>query len=220
LKTASRKLRIAITSDQDGDHVMILSIKRLFSMRRGSTRATRLSRPIGRDIEEARCTEAALRVLTLVGLVVLPISVQASALECPEVGRGAVPALIGDTRINRMTTGNNADLSAEIGGLIGRLRAENPRVSETDIANILIAAYCPVVAQKVASPAEKWQLMRQFDRVLMQQLAATATPPGSLIIANIPLPPAVYENLSGQAAAQGQTPTDFMAAILTRAGRP
>src|SRR4051794_10775571 len=163
---------------------MILSIKRLFSMRQRSRRASRLSRLIGRDVEEARCTEAALRVLTL---VVLPISVQASALECPEVGRGAIPALIGDAQIKRMTTGNDADLAAEIGGLIGRLRAENPQASDTEIANSLIAAYCPVVAQKVgASPAGKWQLMWQFDRVLMQQLAATAMPSGSLIVANVP----------------------------------
>src|SRR3954468_505059 len=197
---------------------MILSIKRLLSKNRCSRRTTQFSRLIGRDVEEARGTEAALRVLTLVGLVVLPISVQASALECPEVGRGAVPALIGDAQIKRMTTGNDADLAAEISGLIGRLRAENPTASEGEIANTLIAAYCPVVARKAdASPAEKWQLMRQFDRVLMQQLAASAMPLGSLIIANVPLPPAIYQNLSGQAEAHGQTAADFMAAILTRA---
>jgi hypothetical protein len=173
---------------------------------------------IGHLVDEARWAEAALRVLALVGLVVLPIPVHASGLECPEVGRGAIPALTGDAQIKRMTTGNNADLAAEIDGLIGRLRAENSSASDTEIANILIAAYCPVIARKAdASPAEKWQLMRQFDRVLMQQLAATAMPPGSLIIANVPLPPAVYQNLSGQAEAQGQTAADFMAAILTRA---
>ena len=117
-----------------------------------------------------------------------------------------------------MTTGNNTDLATEIGGLIGRLRAQNPTVSDTEITNILIAAYCPVVAQKAdASPAEKWELMRQFDRGLMQQLAATAMPQGSLIIANVPLPPAVYQNLSNQAETRGQTAADFMAAILTRA---
>jgi len=173
---------------------------------------------IGRRIDEARWAEAALRILTLAGLVVLPIPVHASGLECPEVGRGAVPALIGDAQIKRMTTGNDADLAAEIDGLIGRLRAENSSASDTEIANILIAAYCPVVARKAdASPAEKWQLMRQFDRALMQQLGATAMPPGSLIIANVPMPLAVYQNLSGQAEAQGQTAADFMAAILTRA---
>jgi hypothetical protein len=90
--------------------------------------------------------------------------------------------------------GNTTDLATEIGGLIGRLRAQNPTVSDTEITNILTAAYCPVVAQKAdASPAEKWELMRQFDRVLMQQLAASAMPPGSLIIANVPLPPAIYQ---------------------------
>src|SRR3954463_13908347 len=158
----------------------------------------------------SRWAEAALRMLLLFVQVVLPIAGHASGLECPEVGRGAVPALIGDAQIRRMTTGNNADLAAEIGGLIGQLRAENPTASEGEIANTLIAAYCPVVAQKAdASPTEKWQLMRQFDRVLMQQLGATAMPPGSLIIANVPLPPAVYQNLSGQAEAQGQTAADF-----------
>ena len=197
---------------------MILSIKRLLSTGRRNGRASRLARMIGRPVDEARWAEAALRVLTLVGLVVLPIPVYASGLECPEVGRGAIPALIGDAQIKRMTTGNNADLAVELDGLMGRLRAENSSASDTEIVNILIAAYCPVVARKAdASPAEKWQLMRQFDRVLMQQLAATAMPPGSLIIANVPLPPAVYQNLSGQAEAQGQTAADFMAAILTRA---
>src|SRR3954447_13078575 len=127
---------------------MILSIKRLLSKNRCSRRTTQFSRLIGRDVEEARGTEAALRVLTLVGLVVLPIPVHAIALECPEVGRGAVPALIGDAQIKRMTTGNDADLAAEIDGLIGQLRAQNSRASDSEIANILIAAYCPVVAQK------------------------------------------------------------------------
>jgi hypothetical protein len=42
-------------------------------------------------------------------------------------------------------------------------------------------------------------------------------PPGTLIIANIPLPPAVYRELRSQAAKAGQKPTQFMAAVLTRA---
>ena len=197
---------------------MILRIKRPFSTGRHDGTGSRLSRNIGHQRKEARWAEAALRMLLVSVQIVLPISGHASGLECPEVGGGAIPALIGDSQIRRMTTGNNTDLATEIGGLIGRLRAENPTASDTEVANILIAAYCPVVAQKAdAAPAEKWGLMRQFDRVLMQQLAATAMPQGSLIIANVPLPPAIYENLSGQAKARGQTTADFMAAILTRA---
>jgi len=199
---------------------MILSIERLLSSCQSRSAASWLSCLISRHLELARWAKAALGVLTLSGFIVLPIPAHASALECPEVGRGAVPALIGDAQIKRMTTGNDADLAAEVDGLIGQLRAQNSRASDTEIANILIAAYCPVVAQKAdASLSEKWQLMRQFDRVLMRQLAAAAMPAGSLIIANVPLPPTVYQNLSSQAEAQGQTAADFMATILTRAAR-
>src|SRR4051795_5739190 len=122
---------------------------------------------------------------------VLPLAVHASGLDCPEAGRGA---MIGDSQIGRMTTANDADLAAEIAGLVSRLRAENPTASDTEITNGLISAYCTTVAQKVdASPADKWRLMRQFDRVLMQQLAASTMLQGSVIVSTVPLPPAVYQ---------------------------
>ena len=162
-----------------------------------------------------RWTDRALRILSVAGLIVLPLSVHASGLECPEAGPGA---MIGDSQIRRMTTATDADLAAEIAGLISRLRAENPTASDTEITNGLVSAYCTTVAQKVdASPADKWRLMRQFDRVLMQQLAASTMPQGSVIISTVPLPPAVYQALSSQAATRGQTTADFMATILTRA---
>src|SRR5262249_24435829 len=41
--------------------------------------------------------------------------------------------------------------------------------------------------------------------------------PGTLIIANIPLPPDVFRELKSQAASSHQTTTQLMAAILTRA---
>jgi len=65
--------------------------------------------------------------------------------------------------------------------------------------------------------AEKWQRMRQFDAVLRQQLSIDTMPAGSLIIANIPLPPAVYRELRSQAADVNQSPAQFMAAILAKA---
>jgi hypothetical protein len=39
---------------------------------------------------------------------------------------------------------------------------------------------------------EKWRRMRQFDAILQRQLAANMMPSDSFIIANVPLPPAVY----------------------------
>jgi hypothetical protein len=82
----------------------------------------------------------------------------------------------------------------------------------------LIAAYCQVVAHTEGlSTAEKWRRMRQFEAIVQRQLAANMMPPGSLIIANVPLPPAVYRELRRQAAAANQTPAQLMRVILSRA---
>jgi hypothetical protein len=43
--------------------------------------------------------------------------------------------------------------------------------------------------------------------------------PGTLIIANVPLPPAIYRELRSQAAKVGQKPAQFMAPVLTRDSR-
>jgi hypothetical protein len=59
--------------------------------------------------------------------------------------------------------------------------------------------------------------MHRFVRVLQQQLAANDLPPGSMIIAELPVPPAVYRQLRSHAEAAGQTPTQFMGSILTAA---
>jgi Rod binding domain-containing protein len=65
--------------------------------------------------------------------------------------------------------------------------------------------------------SEKWRRMREFDSILQQQLAANTPAPGTLIIANVPLPPAVYRELRSQAAKVDQSPAQLMAAILSRA---
>jgi hypothetical protein len=168
-------------------------------------------------IEPVRAVFAFLLGVT----ALMPVPVNAQGLECPTIEGGVVAALdAGDSQIQRMTTSNDVDLANEIGGLIRRLKAESPRVSNDAITNILIGAYCQIVAKSASvSPAEKWQLMRRFDRVVMQQIAANTMPPESTVIANIPLAPSVYQNLSNQAKASGQETVDFMAAVLTSATR-
>jgi hypothetical protein len=149
----------------------------------------------------------------------LPPVSQAAGLECPETGTSALPNLLTDsTQAKLMATGNSVDLGNEIYDLINRLQIQNPNISPSELTNILIAAYCPVVASSPdLTASEKWRRMRQFDAILQRQLAANMLPPESLIIANVPLPPAVYRELRSQAAAVNQTPAQFMAAILGRA---
>jgi hypothetical protein len=45
----------------------------------------------------------------------------------------------------------------------------------------------------------------------------TICPPGSTIIVEVPVAPAVYRRLRRQAEAGGQTPAQFMGSILTAA---
>jgi hypothetical protein len=144
---------------------------------------------------------------------------RAAGLECPEIGPGEVPILLAHLKQPQFVeSGNSVDLANEIYDTINRLQIERPNISYTDLTNVLLAAYCPLVANAPKlTAAEKWQRMRQFDAILRQQLAAGMMPQGSLIIANVPLPPAVYRELRSQAATAGQTAAQLMAAILARA---
>lgn len=160
-------------------------------------------------------TLAAALALSMCALMCLPASAQAAGLECPEIGPGAAPDLVSG---DRFSTGNAVELASEINGVISRLRADKPDVSNDEIVNALLASYCPVVARMAqASPAEKWRLMHRFDSMVMQQLSANTMPPGSLIIASVPLAPDLFSQLSAQAEAAGQTPAQYMAAVLAKA---
>jgi hypothetical protein len=143
----------------------------------------------------------------------------ADTLDCPEIGSGAVPDLIGDASGGGLfTTDNRVDLANEINEAINRLQIASPNITWSDVQNVLIAAYCRVVARKSGLvAAEKWGRMRQFESILERQIAANMMPAGTLIIANVPLSPDVYRELKKQAVASNQTAAQLMAAILTRA---
>jgi hypothetical protein len=116
-----------------------------------------------------------------------------------------------------VASGNSVDVANEINDLINKLQIEKPNISYAELTDVLLAAYCPAVANMAnLTVSERWRRMRH-DTILQQQLAANMMPPGSLVIANVPLPPAVYRTLRAQAAAAGQAPAQLMAAILSRA---
>jgi hypothetical protein len=139
----------------------------------------------------------------------------AETLECPEIGSGSIPDLFG---AEGGGTENRVDLANEINEAINTLQIASPNISWSEVQNVLIAAYCHVVARKPGlAAAEKWARMRQFDSVLERQIAANMMPTGTLIIANVPLPPDVYRELKRQALVSNQTAAQLMTAILTRA---
>jgi len=142
----------------------------------------------------------------------------ATGLECPEIGQG-VPELTSDpARVKLLLGGAGPDLANEISDMINEVQLKEPAISNLDLTNGLIAAYCPLVAQAPGlSNAQRWSRMHRFVQVLQQQLAANDLPPGSMIIADIPVPPAVYRQLRSQAEAAGQTPAQYMGSILAAA---
>jgi hypothetical protein len=144
---------------------------------------------------------------------------RAAGIECPEVGPGRVPDLLGNEPQFRLgSAGSNVDLGNEIDYLIYKLQIEKPNISSSELTDVLIAAYCAEVANlPQLTAAEKWRRMRQFDAIVLQQIAANTSAPGTLIIASVPLPPAVFRELRSQAASVNQSPGQFMAAILARA---
>ena len=160
-------------------------------------------------------------VLVLLMLLGCPTSQSygADTLECPEIGSGAVPDLIGDASGGGLfTTESHVDLANEINESINRLQIANPNISSSNVQNVLVASYCRVVARKPGlSAAEKWGRMREFESILERQMASNTMPSGTLIIANVPLPPDVYRELRKQAAVSNQAPAQLMTAILTRA---
>ena len=165
----------------------------------------------------SRWKHITLSLLLVGALGCLPMQSQAAGIDCPELGLGSVPNLLNDLQVKLIATGDSADLANEISDLVNKLQILKPNISYAELTNVIIAAFCPVVASTNLTAAEKWDRMRQFDRILQRQLAADTLAPGTLIIANVPLPPAVYRELHSQAAKAGQKPAQFMAAILGRA---
>jgi hypothetical protein len=165
-----------------------------------------------------RWKRIALLLLLSGVLGVLPAPGHTAGLDCPEMGAGTGSNLLSDVQVKLVTSGNSVDVANEIYDLINKLQIEKPNISYAELTDALVAAYCPVVANVANLTAtEKWRRMRQFDTILQRQLAANMMPQGSLIIADVPLPPAVYRALRSQAANAGQTPAQLMAAILSRA---
>ena len=156
-----------------------------------------------------RWKRIALALLLSGVLGCLPIRGHAAGLDCPVLGPGSVPNLLTDLQIKLIATGDSADLANEINDLVNKLQILKPNISYAELTNIVIAAFCPVVANANLTASEKWGRMRQFDTILQRQLAANMLAPGTLIVANVPLPPAVYRELRSQAAKVSQTPRNL-----------
>lgn len=108
------------------------------------------------------------QVKTLRGVAIVPASADAAsdALGCPHItATGGVDSVAdpGNGLLNIYQGATAATLPNRTRGLIDAVRAGNSSISNADLTNTLVAAYCPVVAHTTGlSLAEKQQALRDF----------------------------------------------------------
>ncbi|MFY9639437.1 MAG: hypothetical protein WCD20_02275 [Rhodomicrobium sp.] len=140
-----------------------------------------------------------------------------AAFECPEIGKGAVPALISPVEAKILAEGGEPDQANEVNELIVRLKAERRGISFDEITNELMAAYCPIVAGTSLSTEAKSDRLNTFGALVRKSLASETLAPGSSIVAMVPLTLDAYRALLAKAGQAGKTPSEYMSAILTKA---
>ena len=107
--------------------------------------------------------------LAATGLVGLAVSAQ--ALECPEPQVSSKPSVITETpaeiaEIAPVLTG--ADIAARVPAIVDGLRRRYPAAGAAEVANFLIAAYCPGVAKAAGlDEADKTARVRRFSRAVL-----------------------------------------------------
>jgi hypothetical protein len=169
---------------------------------------------------KARLARSAIRRggVTLLGafLIFGSASAKASALECPETGKGAVPALITPAQEKLLAAGGE-DMANEVNELIARLKDRQPGISIEEITNELVAAYCPIISRTSLSTEVKRDRVDTFGALVRKRLASETLAPGSSILATVPLSLKTYRALQEMAGKAGEKPDEYMASILTRA---
>jgi len=102
------------------------------------------------------------------------LALPAFALECPTPQPLAKPGVLKETPAQIEATGkmlSTGDVGQQTQAVIADLRSRYPQVENAEIANYLITAYCPVIAQTTAlSEAGKKAQLDGFVSQLMQKL--------------------------------------------------
>ncbi len=113
---------------------------------------------------------AGLSTGVMLGVVVA----SAQALECPEPQRAGEPGVITETPgqiADLAPVLAGGDVSAEIAKIVAALQKRYPTAGPVEVANYLIAAYCPGVAKAAGvSDAEKTARVRAFSKAVLAVL--------------------------------------------------
>ncbi|MCX7356412.1 MAG: c-type cytochrome [Alphaproteobacteria bacterium] len=146
----------------------------------------------------------------------------ARAFDCPAVGGPLVPeAMATNAQASLMAVANDADMDNRVRMLITQARGN--QMTDAQIANMMIAAYCPAVANMQGlSNSQKRQRLMSFASRVQDSLAANApatsmsVPAKEKITVPVAIPPDVMQQVNAAAAAKRQTAADYMADIVEK----
>jgi mono/diheme cytochrome c family protein len=140
----------------------------------------------------------------------------ARAFDCPAIGAAAVPqALATPQDVMALETGGDASMSEKVGRLIDDIRKQQTGLSDAAVTNVVIAAFCPIVANNPAlNDNQRRARLIYFNMRLQDQLAARTPDADSGIRTTLELAPKVMQQITRAAADQHQTPADWMAVTL------
>jgi mono/diheme cytochrome c family protein len=118
---------------------------------------------------------ASLRVQSTVGAAGTEA---ARDFDCPRVGSGEVPdALATAEQANFLAADDGAYLTQRVTELLSKLRQQQPKISDAQLASTLNAAFCPAVANRQdLSVTQKRTLLVRLDAELQKQIASAASP--------------------------------------------
>ncbi|MFO0997870.1 MAG: cytochrome c [Alphaproteobacteria bacterium] len=147
----------------------------------------------------------------------------ARAFECPRVSTtGAVNAIADPGFLGIMNSITDENIDNKTEELFRQLKTSQPGISDTDLVNTMLAAYCPVVAKSTGlSYTAKRARLTRFTSSVERLLSASDMPAGAKILIQVPVAPELLQKIDQAASQAKQSREAWIEKMLTKdAGGP
>ena len=146
----------------------------------------------------------------------------ARAFDCAAVGNAPVPnVLASQSDVAALASGGDFDMTNKVDGLIDRIRQQQPGISDAALTNIMMASFCPVVANDPAlNDSQRRSRLMNLSMDIQDYIASAPRPADTRVLATVPLAPDVMQQIGRTAAEHHQTAAEWMAETLAHQSAP
>lgn len=142
----------------------------------------------------------------------------ARAFDCPRVSTtGAANAVADPGFLGIMSSITDDNIDNRTQELFRQLKTSQPGISDTDLVNTMLAAYCPVVAKAtgLSNTAKRARLAR-FSASVETLIAGSGVPAGSKILIQVPVAPELLQQIDRAAATAKQSREAWIEKMLMK----